>query len=195
MAGTPAFDIAVREWVVAHQAPALVTFFIWVSRIGATRNMYGLALAGAAYLWYRGQRPGAVGVILATVGAIALFEGLKRLIGRARPPGLGYVFEGNTYSFPSAHSTASAAVCCALAYVFWREGIINRTVALWVGIGTPVLVGMSRVYLDMHWATDVLGGWTAGLLVAALFLVPYHRSRRRFTSNGESTSRTSPSSI
>ena len=195
MAGTPAFDITVREWVVAHQAPALVTFFMWVSRIGATRDMYGLALAGAACLWYRGQRRGAVGVILATVGAIALFEGLKRLVGRARPPGLGYVFEGNTYSFPSAHSTASAAVCCALAYVFWREGIVTRTVALWVAIGIPVLIGMSRVYLDMHWATDVLGGWTTGFLVAVLFLVPYHRSRRRFMSNAESTPMASASTI
>lgn len=193
MPAPPAFDTAVRSWVVAHQVPALVTFFMWVSRVGATRTMYSVAIAGAAYLWHRRQRQGAVGVSLATVAAIVLFEGVKRLVGRQRPPGLGYVFEGNTYSFPSAHSTASAAVCGGLAYVYWREGIIGRPMALALAVGIPVLVGISRVYLDVHWATDVLGGWFGGCLVAALCLSCYDRNRRRLANDAACTSPFHPS--
>lgn len=187
MAVAPHFDSAIRGWVVAHQAPAVVAFFIWVSRVGEPRTMYILAAAGAAYLWYRHQRRSAVGVILATIGAKALFEGVKRLVGRHRPPGLGSVFEGNTYSFPSAHSTASAAVCCALAFAYWRAGIVRGTVAAAAAIGIPVLIGMSRVYLDAHWATDVLGGWCGGLVIAALCLPLYARNPRRGMTNAGST--------
>lgn len=190
MAVAPHLDSAIRGWVVAHQAPGAVAFFIWVSRAGAPRTMYILAAAGAAYLWHRHWPRSAAGVILATVGAKALFEGVKRLAGRQRPPGLGSVFEGNTYSFPSAHSTASAAVCCALAFAYWRAGIVRGPVAGAVAIGIPLLIGMSRVYLDAHWSTDVLGGWGGGVLIAA-FCLPlydrYDRNRRPNTAASGST--------
>jgi membrane-associated phospholipid phosphatase len=176
---TTGFDGAIRGWVVAHQTPPLVTFFIWVSTIGATRCMYALALGAAAYLWYRGHRFVAASVLLAPVVAVGFFESAKRLFARARPPGLGHVFEGNTFSFPSAHATASAAVCCTLAYVYWREGIVGPAVATSVAVIVPLLIGVSRVYLDAHWATDVIGGWTAGLLVAILCIGLYDRNRRR----------------
>jgi membrane-associated phospholipid phosphatase len=178
MAVVPHFDSAIRGWIVTHQAPAAVAFFVWVSRAGAPRTMYILAAAGAVYLWYRRWRRSAAGVILATVGAKAFFEGVKRLVGRQRPPGLGSVFEGNTYSFPSAHSTASAAVCCALAFAYWRAGIVRGAVAAALAIGIPLLIGMSRVYLDAHWATDVFGGWCGGVLIAAFCLPLYDRYRR-----------------
>jgi membrane-associated phospholipid phosphatase len=176
---TRGFDGAVRDWIVAHQVPSLVTFFVWVSTIGATRNMYGIAIAAAAYLFYRGHRRVAASVLLAPVVAIGFFESAKRLYSRPRPPGLGHVFEGNTFSFPSAHATASAAVCCTLAYVYWREGIIRPVVALLVAIAVPLLIGVSRVYLDAHWTTDVIGGWTAGIIVAALCCGLYNRYRGR----------------
>jgi len=176
---TAGFDGAIRGWVTAHQAPSVVTFFGSVTTIGATRSMYILSLGAAAYLWYRGHRRVGASVLVAPVVAVGFFEGAKRLYARPRPPGLGHVFEGNTFSFPSAHATASAAVCCTLAYVYWREGMVGPAVALLVGILIPVLIGVSRVYLDAHWATDVIGGWSAGLLIAVLCAGLYDRNRRR----------------
>ena len=82
-----------------------------------------------------------------------------------------------TYSFPSAHATTSAAISCTLAYVFWRERLVPGAAALLGAVTVPLLVGVSRVYLDVHWAADVVGGWCAGLVIAALSAGLYNGSR------------------
>jgi undecaprenyl-diphosphatase len=173
-----AFDAAVRHWVLAHQIAPLVTFFLIVTRLGGIGPMTGLAVLGAANLWVRGRRRVAAGVLVAPVVAIALFNVIKVLYARPRPVGLGGIVP-SSYSFPSGHATASAAVCCTLAYVYWREGLIGRSTAVAFAIAVPLLIGASRVYLNVHWATDVIGGWCAGLLIAVLCTLLYDRNRRR----------------
>jgi undecaprenyl-diphosphatase len=161
-----------------------------VTNAGATRTMYILAVAASLYLWYRWNRDNryvAGGILIAPALAIGVDTAVKRLYGRARPPGFGRVSDGSL-SFPSAHATAAAAVCCTLAYVFWREGILGRAGALLLAIVVPLLVGISRVYLDRHWATDVLAGWSAGLFIASLSAGLYNRTRRHEAGPGSSTS-------
>jgi undecaprenyl-diphosphatase len=172
------FDATIRSWVGAHQSAGMSAFFVLVTTAGATRTMYALAVAASLYLWHRENRYVAAGVLIAPALAVGVYETVKRLYGRARPPGLSRVPVGS-FSFPSAHATAAAAVCCTLAYVFWREGVLGRAGALSLAVVVPLLVGISRVYLDAHWATDVLGGWSAGLFIAALSAGLYNRTRRR----------------
>jgi undecaprenyl-diphosphatase len=106
-----------------------------------------------------------------------LVSGLvKVLYGRARPAG-GALFNERTYSFPSGHATTSAAVVVTLCYVLAREGIISWTAAIVIGGVIPLLVGVSRLYLDVHWTTDVVGGWTVGLFVAAMSAALYEYLR------------------
>jgi len=184
-----AFDGAIRAWVAAHQTPSLFNFFLWVTTIGATRTMYGLALAGAAYLWFRDRRRVAARVLIAPALAVAVYETVKRLYGRARPPGFNRMSD-TSFSFPSAHATAALAVCGTLAYVFWREGIFSGWVAVALATVVPLLVGVSRVYLGAHWATDVLGGWSAGLFIVALSAGLYNRTRGGLDGEMSSGSRT-----
>ncbi|MDQ6634650.1 MAG: phosphatase PAP2 family protein [Gemmatimonadota bacterium] len=172
------FDVAVQHWLLAHQSAPLVTFFLIVTRVGGIAPMTGLAVLGAANLWARGKRRVAAGVLVAPVVAIALFNIVKLLYARPRPVGLGGIVP-SSYSFPSGHATASAAICCTLAYVYWREGLIRRSTAVTLAIAVPLIIGVSRVYLNVHWATDVIGGWCAGLLIAVLCTLLYDRNRRR----------------
>ena len=172
------FDSAVQRWMLAHQVPLLHTVFLWITRFGGIMGMRVLALAGAVYLWYRGHRRVAAGVLVVPVVANALFEVMKRVYARPRPLGFGGRVD-SSYSFPSGHATASAAVCCTLAYVLWREGFIGPRTALAFAVLAPLFVGVSRLYLNVHWATDVLGGWSVGLLIAALSAALYNHHRRR----------------
>ena len=102
---------------------------------------------------------------------------VKQLYARQRPPG-GLLLNERTYSFPSGHSLTAAAVMIALCYVMAREKMISWPVAIALGGLVPLLVGLSRLYLDVHWTTDVVGGWTAGLFIASLAAAMYEHLRR-----------------
>ena len=175
---TGTFDDAIQWWVDDHQNTFLYFVFFAITYLGSVGVMIGIALAGALWLWRKRGRHVAAAALIAPAVAIGLFVSIKPIFARARPPIAGHLVLG-TYAFPSGHTTASTAVCCTLAYVYWREGFVSRRLAIWVATLPPFLIGVSRVYLDVHWATDVLGGWSLGLLVAVLGAALYDRNRRR----------------
>jgi undecaprenyl-diphosphatase len=169
-------DAAVQAWVLGHQLPLAERVFLWITILGGITGMRVLALLGAVYLWYRGRRRVSAVTLIAAVLGDALFHVAKRVYARPRPQGLGGRVDAD-FSFPSGHSTVSAAVCCTLAYALWREGFIGRGKAITLAVAAPLLVGFSRVYLNVHWATDVIGGWCFGILIAILSIVLYERLR------------------
>ena len=173
------FDAAVRDWTMAHRTGPGFTAFLWVTRIGATGPVVAAAFVIGAWLWWSRGRHVAAGLIAAPAAAVAVFEGLKYGYRRQRPVGAA-ALHISTYAFPSGHATASAAVAPIVAYVLWREHLLSGRLAAALGAAVPLLIGLSRVYLDVHWATDVLGGWCIGLFVAGLSAVAYERLRRRF---------------
>jgi undecaprenyl-diphosphatase len=173
---TGAFDNAVRTWFLAHQNPTIYKIAAFVSWIGAPTVMIIIAIAAAVW-FYRGRGRSKAGVLVAAPAAGGLLAGgMKLLYGRTRPAGAA-LFNEKTFSFPSGHAATSAAVMVTLCYVFAREKIISWPAAIVIGGIVPLLVGLSRLYLDVHWATDVVGGWTVGLFVAAMSAALYERLR------------------
>ena len=174
---TSAIDNGVRVFVLAHRPPLLGTVLRLITIAGSVTPMVLCAVVTALLLAARGRLRAAAALLVAPAGAVVAYLALKNVFERTRPSGIGNIIEG-TYSFPSAHATTSAAVCCTLAYICWRERILRGPAALALCTVTPALIGGSRVVLDVHWATDVLGGWLAGLCIAALAAVLYLLSRR-----------------
>lgn len=170
-------DRAVQAWMLAHQYAALDRIFFAITTLGGIVAMRATAAIGAIYLAYRRQFRASVVLVAAAIAADVLFTTAKRSFARPRPQGLGAGVDSSG-SFPSGHGTMAAAVCGTLAYLLWREGFVRGRVALTVAAMIPLLVGISRVYLNVHWASDVLGGWLAGLLVAAVAATSYDRFRR-----------------
>jgi len=170
-----ALNSTVRAWMLAHQNPIAHQAFAWASAVGSFRSVFWLGVLGAAYLVVIGRRRGVAACLLAPLLSLPVYTGIRRFYPHARPPSVAGLAEG-TSSFPSAHTTASAAVYCTLAYVLWREGILPAPISLVVAVVMPLLVGVSRVYLDVHWAGDVIGGLVAGILIAAVARLVYNRS-------------------
>src|SRR5207342_3144784 len=147
----------------------------WASAVGSFRFVFWMSVLVAAWLVALGRRRGFPACLLAPLLAWSTYTVMRRFYTHARPPSVAGLAEG-TSSFPSAHVTASTAVYCTLAYVLWREKMLPAPVSLAVAIVLPLLIGTSRIYLDVHWATDVIGGWVAGVLIAAVARLVYDRS-------------------
>lgn len=111
-------------------------------------------------------------LVLALAGVVVLTDVVKPLVGRLRPA-TGPLVSGGGFAFPSGHATQSVAVYGALAYLLagwvhtWRSKVGLWTIAL----ALVLLVGFSRVYLGVHWTTDVLGGYALGAVWLAAVLV------------------------
>ncbi len=103
-------------------------------------------------------------VLVGAVGGMEISQGLKQLFGRERPDLVYRAVEASNPSFPSGHAMLSAVVFLTLGALAARFATLRRVKALALGSGVllSVLVGMSRIYLGVHWTSDVLGGWSLG---------------------------------
>ena len=169
-----AVDYRVRAWVIAVDSPVLERAAGWLAAVSSTSAMAGIALFAAIWLWRR-CRQAAAALILAPPTAAALHSAAKLLVARMRPPG---GLDKESSSFPSGHTATATAVLVTLAFVLRRERLISRSVATLLGVFGPIIVALARVYRDVHWATDVAGGWVVGLIVAAFAMTLYAWLRR-----------------
>jgi undecaprenyl-diphosphatase len=121
-------------------------------------------------------------LLAAVIGGWLLQKGLKALIGRPRPEVVPHLMPVDSTSFPSGHSMMSAIIFLTLGVILSRLELKRphlRIYFLSVAFLLTGLVGLSRVYLGVHYPTDVLAGWTAGLVWAMLCsLVAEYLQRR-----------------
>ena len=123
-----------------------------------------ITFAVAGYLLTVGKRHAALAVIIAVGGGILISSLVKEFIDRPRPDLVPHGSYVSTASFPSGHSMMAATVYLTLAAMLvrvrprWR----TRLFILFSAVVIVLLVGVSRVYLGVHWPTDVLAGWTVG---------------------------------
>jgi len=124
-----------------------------------------LTVMVAVYLMASRQRREAVLVIGAVGGGVLLSLVLKGIFQRPRPLVVPYLTEVSDTSFPSGHSLTSAVVYITLGVLLARSSTswLRRSFFLGTGLLLSGLVGISRVMLGVHYPTDVLAGWTAGL--------------------------------
>ena len=152
-----------------------VTWFGNNSTLTAGVVLVALALVLAKRYW------SAFRVVFTTAVGGLLNLGLKTFFARARP--MDQVIEATGYSFPSGHTMGGTVFYGVLIYLVWRltEKTWARVLATVVGVFLIVAVGLSRVYLNVHFLTDVIGGWLAGVawLVAALLLIDVIETRYR----------------
>lgn len=132
-------------------------------------TMRALAAVVCVLLWWRGRREPAVRVAVATLVVTVVQQGLKAVVGRERPVWPDPVDSAYFAAYPSGHAMTAAAVCGLLLWLLPRWTPRWAVLSAWVVAAVSVLgVGFTRIYLGVHWPSDVLGGWLLGVALVAL---------------------------
>ncbi|MGA2737972.1 MAG: phosphatase PAP2 family protein [Bryobacteraceae bacterium] len=167
---TPAFDEPIRALVHAHASPALTVAMRAISALGEPAFLIVLGVPVVFWLVRTGRTRAMLRFAIAIVGAEVLDQLLKLLFHRARPTIFFGLPKPMGYSFPSGHALVSFAFFGALV-VFASP----RRWWYYIAAAVPIAaIGYSRIYLGMHYPSDVLGGWAA----AAIWLFSVSWARR-----------------
>ena len=156
-------DAPILSCIVPHRVGWLTAAMRQITRLGSEGFLLIVVIIAGSVLRHRTGSwvPFLIFVAMA-VGAVAIEGVVKFVIARPRPPVTWMLVSESGWSFPSAHATRSAAVYCGAARLVTRlRAFGQRTQMILWGLAAVLtfLVGTSRVYLGVHWPTDVVGGW------------------------------------
>ena len=151
----------------------MLAVFAIITRLGEWVTLVGASVLVALLLLRRGAR---VRPLLVVIAPFLVSLAIYTMKGQFRVdrPNVGSAL---TFSFPSGHTSGSTAVVLVIAWVLRREKLGGPTWAFLLVV--PVLVGLSRIVLDMHWASDVVGGWLIGGAYAAAACALYELASKR----------------
>ena len=152
------------EWTVSHRDPGAAPLFVALSSLISDGVTTALVLGIAALLLLKRMFSLASWLVLTSLGAL-LHEPIKAIFGRSRPPETLALWSADSTAFPSAHAFSATIVFGAFAVVAWRtfESPVVRTGLASLAAATAAGVGISRIWLAVHWFSDVIAGWSLGL--------------------------------
>lgn len=161
-------DQALHDWALTHRTAPLTVVALTLEVVGSGVPAYALAAVVGAVAFPGRRWMGALTAALALAAGQLVRFAFTTAVARPRPPRPDWIEGASGWSFPSGHATTSALVAGFVWVVAsrrlqgWRLVLATGLALAWAG-----LVGCSRIYLGVHWPTDVVGGW---LLAAVLML-------------------------
>ena len=158
------FDVMFTNLLASFRSITLVKIFLFITVLGSTKTIILFSMVALSILFIYKKRNYITPFLLSVLSSVSIDNLIKYLVHRARPPVA--VYHEPFYSFPSSHATISVAFYGFLAYILIRETEnlklkLNILFAVFLVI---FLIGLSRIYLCVHYFSDVLGGYILGTL-------------------------------
>jgi len=158
-----AFDTRILETLYTLRDPQLAQLFSWITELGSTTVMVALVLLVTGALVLRKRYGELAGFATAMIGASIVFP-LKHIVERARPDEIFQVYLETGFSFPSGHAAKALVFYGFLAWLLARSqsSVWQRTATTASAVFIIGAIGLSRLYLGLHWTSDVLAGFAIG---------------------------------
>jgi undecaprenyl-diphosphatase len=174
------FDTRLNELIATTRTPRLNYWMNMITDVGQIGGLVFTLILGSI-LWYKNKWKTAVALVSSVFGAAFLTEFLKLVFNRERPAIASRLATEFTFGFPSGHATASFALFPILAILFYTQVDIQenykRLVVFLLSV-FPFVVGYSRLYMGVHYVTDVVAGSIVGLSFASIFYYTYNKSKK-----------------
>ena len=172
------YDEAILRAINTISSPGLDALVVAVTQLGGVIGVVVLTTGIVALLWQRRYRLNALLLAIGVGGAALLNVLLKAVFQRDRPQLWERIVTENSYSFPSGHAMASCALAVSLIFLLWPTRW--RWWALAGGVLYMCVIAFTRMYLGVHYPTEILAGWAVSTAwVAIVFGVVRYRSRLR----------------
>ena len=168
-----AVDADVNSWAVSIQSTGFTQIAKIIHYGFGTTALSIITLLIAVYLLYKRYRNDALLLVGVMLGDFVIVAILKRLIHSARP--LNGIMQEAGFSFPSGHATAAVVFLGLLTYFMWQH-FKSRNVRILSGvlfISLSLVVGFSRIYLNVHWLSDVVGAYSLGIFWLTFSIVAF----------------------
>ena len=173
-------DIWFENLLLSVRTPFLLIIFSWITFFGST--FVALILAGlvsVAILFFKINKSYLLGLAVMFIGAIASNYLIKIIIGRARPGGLIPSIAESSFSFPSGHSVMAMALYGFIALILCELYPKKTKMLVTIAIIVILVIGFSRLYLGVHFSSDVIAGYILG----GLWLLTGIAIKNRFQSD------------
>jgi undecaprenyl-diphosphatase len=169
-------DTAMLEWLHRFASPALDQLAVLITNCGGPAGVVVLTTVSVATLFLLRHRRPAIILLLGVGGAALINTILKLSFQRARPDLWVTVVKETSFSFPSGHAMISAALAFSVMYILWYTRW--RWWAVGLGLLYTFTIGLSRLYLGVHYPTDVLAGWAVGFAWVVIVRAVLRQSRQ-----------------
>jgi len=162
---TQQFDEAVLRWMAAHQVPWARQAMFEITLLGTGLVLMTMVAVAATFLWLTEHRFSALLLLIATWGGVAINSLLKSTFDRPRPQVFEWGAQVLTSSFPSGHAMTATITYGTVAYLAARlqRRRLSRWITLFIAAVLIVLICISRLYLGVHYPSDVVAGALMGL--------------------------------
>ncbi len=161
-----AFSLDTTLLLQIHQwaNPVLDRVMLGLTQLGNPSFIVGLVISSLGWLWWKHKRTEAQLFAIASLGALVLNAGLKLFFAKPRPTLWNYLITEKSFSFPSGHALGSMVIYGFLAYLLASQFPKFSLPIYTAAVGLIAAIGLSRLYLGVHWPTDVLAGYAIGFL-------------------------------
>jgi len=170
----PVFDRIVSDFFAKHHTPFFEKLFIGITYLNSWEAVSIISVALTLFFLIKHRFKALRLYLFSIITAVSMASLLKLFIVRHRPEDALLTIE--SYAFPSWHATLSV-VLALLIYTIFVVPMQNRrlrSVVTFILLVWPLLIGFTRLYLNVHWCSDVLAGWGLGLFITTGSLLLFH---------------------